>query len=207
MVAVESERAVVEVDGKQRALLRGQHYQQRAASDRQSMVLAADGRGHFIAEGGINGKPVRFVVDTGATVVALPASEAVRLGIDYRKGRPGTTSTAGGPVPVYRVMFDTVKVGGIELQRGGGPGDRAGPGHRAARHELPQPRGDEERGPDHDPHPPLLMRIALALLFVAFGRGRGAARRPGAQGGARLGGGARRRSSARPRPATRRPST
>lgn len=115
LVAVERERAVVDIEGERRTLLRGQHYQS-SASDRQSTVLAADGRGHFIAEGGINGKPVRFVVDTGATVVALPASEAVRLGIDYRKGRPGSTRTAGGPVPVYRLVFDTVKVGSIELR-------------------------------------------------------------------------------------------
>jgi aspartyl protease family protein len=114
VLSVERERAVVEVEGERRTLLRGQHFQ-ASASDRQSTVLAADGRGHFIAEGAINNKPVRFVVDTGATVVALPASEAVRMGIDYRKGRPGTTRTAGGVVPVYRVTFDTVKVGGIEL--------------------------------------------------------------------------------------------
>jgi len=115
VVSVDGERAVIEVDGVRRSLLRGQHYQ-TTASDRQSTVLAADGRGHFVAEGFINGKPLRLVVDTGATVVALPASDAVRLGIDYRKGRPGSTRTAGGVVPVYRVTFDTVKVGGIELQ-------------------------------------------------------------------------------------------
>ena len=115
LVAVERERAVVDIEGERRTLLRGQHYQS-SASDRQSTVLAADGRGHFLAEGAVNGKPVRFVVDTGATVVALPASEAVRLGIDYRKGRPGSTRTAGGPVPVYRLVFDTVKVGSIELR-------------------------------------------------------------------------------------------
>ena len=115
VLSVERERAVVEVEGERRTLLRGQHFQ-TSVSDRQSTVLAADGRGHFFAEGAINNKPVRFVVDTGATVVALPASEAVRLGIDYRKGRPGTTRTAGGPVPVYRLTFDTVKVGDIELQ-------------------------------------------------------------------------------------------
>jgi len=39
----------------------------------------------------------------------------VRLGIDYRKGRPGTTRTAGGVVPVYRITFDTVRIGTIEL--------------------------------------------------------------------------------------------
>ncbi len=115
VISVDGERAVIEFNGARRTLVRGQHYQ-TTASDRQSTVLAADGRGHFISEGAINGKSVRFVVDTGATVVALPASDAVRLGIDYRKGRPGSTRTAGGVVPVYRVTFDTVRLGGIELQ-------------------------------------------------------------------------------------------
>ncbi|MDH4173181.1 MAG: TIGR02281 family clan AA aspartic protease [Betaproteobacteria bacterium] len=114
VVSVERERAVIEVDGARRTLTRGQHFQS-ASSDRQSTVLAADERGHFFAEGAINNKPVRFVVDTGATVVALPASEAARLGIDYRKGRVGSTRTAGGVVPVYRLTLDAVRVGGIEL--------------------------------------------------------------------------------------------
>ena len=115
VVAVAREHAVVDIEGERRTLLRGQHFQ-ASASDRQSTVLAADARGHFIAEGAVNGLPVRFVVDTGATVVALPASEAVRLGIDYRKGRRGSTRTAGGVVSDYRVLLDTVKVGGIELR-------------------------------------------------------------------------------------------
>ena len=114
VLSVDGERAVIEVDGERRSLLRGQHFQ-TGASDRQSTVLAADSRGHYITEGAVNGKPVRFVVDTGATVVALPASDAVRLGIDYRKGRPGSTRTAGGVVPAYRLTFETVKVGAIEL--------------------------------------------------------------------------------------------
>jgi aspartyl protease family protein len=116
VLEVERERAVLDIAGERRVLQRGQLYQALdGASDRQRTVLAADTRGHFIAEGAINGGPVRFVVDTGATVVALPAREAVRLGIDYRKGRTGTTLTAGGVVPVYRVTLDRVKVGGIEL--------------------------------------------------------------------------------------------
>ncbi len=116
VLEVERERAVIDVAGERRVLQRGQHYQlQTGGGDRQSTVLAADARGHFVAEGAINGGPVRFVVDTGATVVALPAHEALRLGIDYRKGRPGTTRTAGGVVPVYRVTLDRVKVGAIEL--------------------------------------------------------------------------------------------
>jgi aspartyl protease family protein len=116
VLEVERERAVIDVAGERRILQRGQHYQlPTGASDRQSAVLAADARGHFIADGAVNGGPVRFVVDTGATVVALPAFEAQRLGIDYRKGRPGVTRTAGGEVPVFRVTLDRVKVGAIEL--------------------------------------------------------------------------------------------
>lgn len=116
VLEVGRERAIVEVAGARLVLQRGQLYQAASgAGDRQSTVLAADSRGHFLAEGAVNGNPVRFVVDTGATVVALPAHEARRLGIDYRKGLPGTTRTAGGVVPVYRVTFDRVKVGAIEL--------------------------------------------------------------------------------------------
>ena len=48
-------------------------------------------------------------------MVALPAADAVRLGLDYRKGEAGLTKTAAGVVPVYRVRFDRVRLGGIEI--------------------------------------------------------------------------------------------
>ena len=117
LMSVERGQATVEIDGKQRLLKIGQHYRSATApsSDRQSVTLAADPRGHFVSQGSINGNPVRFLVDTGATTVALPAAEAQRLGIDYRKGQRGFTNTAGGVVPVYRVRFDSVKLGSIEL--------------------------------------------------------------------------------------------
>jgi len=59
---------------------------------------------------------MRFILDTGATSIALPAADAVRLGLDYRKGRPATIHTANGPAPAWRVKLDSVRVGGIELQ-------------------------------------------------------------------------------------------
>jgi aspartyl protease family protein len=116
VISIERGQATVEIEGKRRVLQIGQHYRSAApASDRQSVTLAADPRGHFVTDGAVNGNPVRFLVDTGATMVALPASEAQRLGIDYRKGQRGFTNTAGGLVPIYRVRFDTVKLGSIEL--------------------------------------------------------------------------------------------
>lgn len=116
VIEVKGDFATVEMDGKRRVLQRGMHYRGApAASDRQSVTLAADSRGHFFMDGSINGNPVRFIVDTGATVVALPASEAVRLGLDYRKGERAMTNTAGGPVEAFRVRLDRVSAGDIEL--------------------------------------------------------------------------------------------
>ena len=116
VISVERGEATVEIAGKQRVLKIGQHYRAGGASaERQTVTLAADARGHFISEGAINGNPVRFLVDTGATSVALPASEALRLGIDYRKGQRAMSSTAGGMVPIYIVRLDTVRLGPIEL--------------------------------------------------------------------------------------------
>lgn len=97
-------------------LVHGQHYRSGAASsERQHVTLAADVRGHFVTEGAVNGNPVRFLVDTGATMIALPGRDAERLGLDYRKGARGITNTANGPVAVYRVRLDSVRLGAIEL--------------------------------------------------------------------------------------------
>ena len=116
VLSVSGDRATIEVDGERRLLVRGLHYHAgEAASDRQSITLAADARGHFFTEGMVNGRTIRFLVDTGATTVALPASDARRLGVDYRKGDRGFTQTAGGVVPVYRVRLDRVRLGDIEL--------------------------------------------------------------------------------------------
>jgi aspartyl protease family protein len=117
VLAVERDRATVEIDGKKRVLERGLHYRSTAAvsSDRGKAILAADSRGHFLADASVNGLPVRFVVDTGATLIALPQRDAERLGIDYRAGQVGQTRTANGVAQVYLVKLDSVRLGGIEL--------------------------------------------------------------------------------------------
>jgi aspartyl protease family protein len=117
VISVEKDRATVEIEGRTRLLRQGQHYRASAArSDREQVTLAADSHGFFVTDGAINGIPVRLLVDTGATSVALPARDADRLGIDYRKGRRGVSQTANGPVAVYRVSLDSVRLGNIELR-------------------------------------------------------------------------------------------
>jgi aspartyl protease family protein len=117
VLSIAHDQATVDVKGEKRVLHIGQHYRSSAttSSGRGKVTLAADTRGHFFADGAVNGVSVRFVVDTGATMVSLPRADADRLGLDYRSARRGTSRTANGPVPVYLVKLDAVKVGGIEL--------------------------------------------------------------------------------------------
>ena len=116
VLSVEKDSAVMEIEGTKRVLQQGQAYRRSApASERAQVTLAAGPGGHFVGEGAVNGQPIRFLVDTGATSIALPASFAQRAGIDFRKGEPGLSNTANGLVPVYRVSLATVRLGGIEL--------------------------------------------------------------------------------------------
>lgn len=118
VVSVERTRATVEMDGKRRVLQIGQHYRSGVpTSSRERVTLAADPRGMFVADGAINGLPMRFVVDTGATFVSMSAADAARIGLDFRKGRPLMMQTANGTVMKYQVTLDRVRLGAIELSQ------------------------------------------------------------------------------------------
>jgi aspartyl protease family protein len=81
----------------------------------REIVLTAGSGGHFTSGGSINGKQVRFMVDTGATLVSLGKDDADRLGVDLANARRATTQTANGPVPVWLVTLTSVRVGEVEL--------------------------------------------------------------------------------------------
>jgi aspartyl protease family protein len=115
LVAVDRETATFEIDGKRRALKMGQAYASPETARGGSITLKADGRGHFLADGQVNGGTVRFLVDTGATMIALPAADARRIGVNYLSAERGMVQTAGGPAAAYRVKLDTVRVGDITL--------------------------------------------------------------------------------------------
>ncbi len=86
-----------------------------AGNSAREVVITAGPGGHFTAAGAINGQAVSFMVDTGATLVALGRDQAERLGIDLATARPALTQTANGPVAVQLVMLNTVRVGELEL--------------------------------------------------------------------------------------------
>lgn len=111
-----AERAEIEIGGRRQTLALGVILGSFAPTGRGSVTLYAEPNGHFRADGTINGRAVRFLVDTGATTIALSGVEASRLGIDYKKrGQAGYASTASGVVRMYAIKLDAVEVGPITL--------------------------------------------------------------------------------------------
>jgi aspartyl protease family protein len=78
-------------------------------------VVPTNERGDLVTDGEVNGMPVRFAVDTGATFITLPAREASRLGLDYHNGQKVMMETANGNVFAYRLKLDAVRVGGVAV--------------------------------------------------------------------------------------------
>ncbi len=79
------------------------------------VVLFAGSGGHFVTDGSVNGLPLRFMVDTGATLVSLSETDAARLGVNFRSGRRVPFNTANGVVTAHIVSLNKVKVGEVEV--------------------------------------------------------------------------------------------
>jgi aspartyl protease family protein len=75
------------------------------------VVLQRNRAGHYVASGKINGEPVRFLVDTGATDVALSLDLARRL--DLRLGPEGSSRTANGITRTWPTRLARVELGGL----------------------------------------------------------------------------------------------
>ncbi|HEU4458758.1 MAG TPA: TIGR02281 family clan AA aspartic protease [Methylibium sp.] len=119
LLSVDANQAVVEIDGKRRTVRLGEAAVRfggdGGASNGSTVSLSSDGRGHFIANGQINGRGVRMMVDTGATTVAMGEDEAQRLGITYKNGQRIGVSTANGVTAAYRVQLNSVRIGDVEV--------------------------------------------------------------------------------------------
>ncbi len=118
VLSTDEDRAVVALTSGQRLTLRvGESpvsvggAPAPGGSDR--VALSADARGHFITPGSINNRPTQFLVDTGASVVAIGQAEADRLGLNYRTGQPVTLRTANGTAPGWALRLATVRIGDV----------------------------------------------------------------------------------------------
>ncbi|MDR2786758.1 MAG: TIGR02281 family clan AA aspartic protease [Candidatus Accumulibacter sp.] len=116
VIAAGGDTATIEIDGKRRVLRVGQNVaEQVSGTGPARVILTADSQGHFYTTGYINGTSVRFVVDTGSTMIAIGARDARRIGLDPGKGAQAFTSTANGQVRVSLLRLDSVRVGDVVL--------------------------------------------------------------------------------------------
>ncbi len=117
LISVTGNDAVVEIKGKRVTVVMGGAQVsiggQASGGGGSQIVLTAGSGGHFLTAGGINGKSVRFLVDTGATSVAMGIAEAEHLGLDYRNGQRMYVSTANGNAPAYKVRLAEVRIGDV----------------------------------------------------------------------------------------------
>ena len=117
VVSADSRGAVLRVDGVERSYSLSREYSEGFAEAQKKQLSVAKGiGGHYWVAGSINGQSIQFLVDTGATSVALNDEHARRLGIDYRvSGSPLQVSTASGTARGWRVTLDRVKLGELEV--------------------------------------------------------------------------------------------
>jgi aspartyl protease family protein len=115
LINVAAHKAVVEIDGKRVALTLGDSPVKLGLEAPPRILMTAGEGGHFLSDGAINGKHVRFLVDTGSTGIGLGAAEADRLGLDYKNGQRSVAITANGPVEVYRTVLAAVRIGNVEV--------------------------------------------------------------------------------------------
>ncbi|MBT1062102.1 TIGR02281 family clan AA aspartic protease [Bowmanella sp. Y26] len=79
-----------------------------------SVKLKRNRQGHYVTSGLINGEPVVFLLDTGATQVSVPSHLAQELGL--KAGQRFLVSTANGRIEVASTQLDSVQIGNIELR-------------------------------------------------------------------------------------------
>lgn len=119
VISTLSDKAVVELNGVKQTLRVGDSpvsVGSRAPGvSGNRVVLSSRSGGHYLTSGQINGHAVQFMLDSGATFVSLGASDAARIGLDYRSGQVVQSQTANGITYAWRSSLAKVQVGDVTL--------------------------------------------------------------------------------------------
>lgn len=117
LIEADSDKAVLEFKGKKDTYFLGR----RVSSHFKKAEIKGEANiwpvnGMYMVGGAINGQPVKFMVDTGASWISMNGKHARRLGLDYHvSGKRGSVSTANGVAQVFLLDLDQVRVGDIVL--------------------------------------------------------------------------------------------
>jgi len=117
VVSADSRGAVLRINGRTRRFELSREYSEGfSAPSKQQISIARGLGGHYWVAGSVDGHPMQFLVDTGATSLAINEQDAKRLGLDYRvKGRPMLANTANGTAKGWKLSVDRVKIGSLEV--------------------------------------------------------------------------------------------
>ena len=118
LLQVSGDSAMVEIKGQRQTLRLGEAPVSGGANGTarsDQLVLIADARGHFVNRGYINGKTMQYMVDTGASTIAIGRADADRMGLAYQQGTPVLMRTANGTAQGWRLKLSSVKIGEMEV--------------------------------------------------------------------------------------------
>lgn len=117
LISSSSKQAVLVIDGQRTTMRVSQRISSsfKSAEAPPTVTLPRSRNGHFYARGAINGQPAEFMIDTGATSVAMNLNHAREFGIDLGKSTVSVASTAGGIVKTYIVDLQRVSIGAITI--------------------------------------------------------------------------------------------
>ena len=117
LIAADTSSATVEYQGKHHVLkLSSKVATAFATPQKASIKISRDQIGQYRARGSINGSPINFLVDTGASIVAMSEQHAKSVGLDYRGGDIGQVQTAQGTTSAYFINLTEVSIGGIVVR-------------------------------------------------------------------------------------------
>lgn len=123
LISADSSAATFMIEGKRQVLRMGQAASVGAGAavggneegPNSPVTLFADSSGHFRGQMIANGAALKYLVDTGATTLAMNVSDATAAGIDYKSGQKVAVGTANGMSTAYMAKVDKLKIGTITL--------------------------------------------------------------------------------------------
>lgn len=120
VISVGAGEAVIEVGGKRSTVAMGGapvNFKGSAGGNggASQIILTAGDGGHFFATGSVNGSSARFLVDTGASSVAIGRNDAERMGLKLKDATPVLISTANGQANGYALTLNSVRVQDVEI--------------------------------------------------------------------------------------------
>ena len=114
LLSSDSQQAVLEVDGRMVTLgVSGRISSSYSEAQSAEVRLLSGHNGHYMVGGFVNGRPVDFLVDTGASYISMNIHVARRLGVNFRNAPRTKMNTANGVTEAFEVLLDKVTIGAI----------------------------------------------------------------------------------------------